>query len=277
MNGDRWLKMVGACLVLALVGCGRLAQAVFLSGFDRNISNATQAIEAAHDDVQRAEGYSKRGNAYSEKARYNRVSKLIAADEYERLFKLAINDHGQAVALDQGRAEVYLNRGQAYYNRATLELHDGKDVKRWFDSAAADFETAIQKDARDYRAFDQLGVVHQENGEPEKAIEDFTKEMALNPLGKARLTDAYCTLASHYHGQKKYDVAVADYRKSIETRGGPDDGCACDPYEALVALYTVETRQYNEAWEVVHLAQRSNRRISPDLIERLKKDSGRRD
>jgi hypothetical protein len=86
----------------------------------------------------------------------------------------------------------------------------------------------------------------------------------------------YCTLASHYHTQKKYDVAAADYRKSIELGGGAD-GCACDPYEALVALYTVETRQYDEAWEVVHLAQRSNRRISPEVLERLRKDSGRQD
>jgi hypothetical protein len=59
--------------------------------------------------------------------------------------------------------------------------------------------------------------------------------------------------------------------------GGGADGCACDPYEPLVALYTVETRQYDEAWEVVHLARRSNRRISPELVDRLTKDSGRRD
>ena len=157
-----------------------------------------------------------------------------------------------------------------------MEAQDGKDAKRWFDWAAADFELAIQKDAREYRAFDWLGLVHQQNGEPEKAIEDFTKEMALDPLGKARLNDAYCTLASHYEGQKKYDAAAADYRKSIEMGGG-GDGCACDPYEPLVALYTVETRQYDQAWEAVHWAQRSHKRISPELIARLKKDSGRSD
>ena len=54
----------------------------------------------------------------------------------------------------------------------------------------------------------------------------------------------------------------------------------CDHYFdrlAVVALYTVETRQYDEAWEAVHLAQQSHRRLSPDLMERLKKDLGRRD
>jgi tetratricopeptide (TPR) repeat protein len=254
-----------------------MAHSLYLSGCDRDISNATHAIEKAHDDAQRAAGYSKRGSAYSEKARYSRLYKLIAKDEYERLFQLAMNDHGRAVALDQGRAEMYLNRGQAYYDRATLELQDGKSGKRWFNGAATDFETAIEKDPRNYLALDRLGLVHQQNGEPEKAIDDYTKEMALNPLGKARLTDAYCTLASQYHGEKKYDAAAAGYRKSMETREGAEDGCACDPYEPLIALYTVETRQFDQAWEVVHLAQRSKRYLSPELIERLKKDSGRRE
>jgi tetratricopeptide (TPR) repeat protein len=276
MNGVRWLRMGGACLVLALGACGRMAQSVYLSGCDRDIKNATQAIETSRDDAQRAKGYSKRGSAYAEKARYSRTLKLIAEGEYERLFELAMKDYAQAVALDQNRPEVYLNRGKSYYGRATLEWLDQKSAERWFDWAAADFETAIQKDPQDYRAFDQLGLVHQQNGEPEKAIQDYTKEMALSPMGKAHLNDAYCTLASHYHGQKKYADAATDYRKSIELGGGAD-GCACDPYEALVALYTVETRQYDEAWEVVHLAQRSNRRISPELVERLRKDSGRQD
>ena len=277
MNGDRWLIIGGTCMLLVFGGCGRMAHSLYLSGCDRDIRNATQAIDTARDNELRAKGFSKRGGAYSEKARYSRLFKLIPEDEYERLFQLAITDHKQAVALDQGHAELYLNRGQAYYDRATLELLEGKDAKRWFDPAATDFETAVQKDARDYQALDRLGLVHQQNGEPEKAIEDYTKEMALNPLGKARLTDAYCTLASHNHGRKKYDTAAAAYRKSIELRTGGDDGCACDPYEPLVALYTVETRQYDEAWDVVHLAQRSHKWLSPDLMERLKKDSGRRD
>jgi len=274
MNRRDWLKVAGACLILAIVGCARMAHAVYLSRCDRDINSATHAIETARDDVERAKAYSKRGSAYSEKARYCRTFKLIADNQYESLFELAIKDHGHALALDDRNVEAYLNRGQAYYDRATLELQDPQSAKRWFDRAAADYETVIDKNPRDYRAFDRLGLVHQQNGEPEKAIQDFTKEMALDPLGKARLNDAYCTLASQYHGQKKYEVAAKYYRKSIEMGGGADD-CGCDPYEPLVALYTVETRQYDEAWEVVHLAQRSKKWLSPELVERLKKDSGR--
>jgi tetratricopeptide (TPR) repeat protein len=247
---------------------------MYLAGCDRDISSATQAIEKSSSDAQRANAYSKRGNAYANKSRYSRTMKLIPPDEYERLFALAIKDHAQAVALDPASKEVYLNRGQSYYERAFLEWQDKNTAQFWADHAAADFEAVILKDPRDYRAFDFLGMVHEQNGEPERAIDDYTKEMALNPLGKARLTDAYCTLGSHYHGQKKYEAAAAGYRKSIDMGGG-GDGCGCDPYEPLVALYTVETRQYDEAWEVVHQAQRAKHWLSPELIDRLKKDSGR--
>jgi hypothetical protein len=77
-------------------GCDRMARSLYLSGYDRDIRNSTQAIEAASDDVRRAAGYSQRGRAYSEKARYCRAFKLIPANEYGRLFSLAISDRQQS-------------------------------------------------------------------------------------------------------------------------------------------------------------------------------------
>ena len=73
---------------------------MLLSARDREIKDSTQAIEIARDDAQRAKAYSSRGAAYSEKARYSRLSKLISNDEYDRLFDLAMKDHNQAVALN---------------------------------------------------------------------------------------------------------------------------------------------------------------------------------
>jgi tetratricopeptide (TPR) repeat protein len=86
--------------------------ALFLSAREREIKDSTQAIEIARDDAQRAKAYSSRGAAYSEKARYNRLSKLISNDEYDRLFDLAMKDHNQAVALNPNDAEGYFNRSQ---------------------------------------------------------------------------------------------------------------------------------------------------------------------
>ncbi len=93
------LKIAGllcAPVLLFLAGCDRMAQSWYLSSYEREISSSTQAIETARDDVHRAAAYAKRGSAYSEKARYSRAFKLISADEYARLFGLAVKDHDQA-------------------------------------------------------------------------------------------------------------------------------------------------------------------------------------
>src|ERR1035438_10506606 len=100
-----------ASVLLFLAGCHRIA----LISYDRDIGSATKAIESARDNAHRAEAYAKRGSAYSEKARYRRAFKLISADEYNRLFGLAVKDHDQAIALDPTRAEVYYNRAGRQY------------------------------------------------------------------------------------------------------------------------------------------------------------------
>ena len=103
------LSSLGGLVLLAsfilFAGC-EFGPAMFLSGRDRDIRDSTQALATARDDGQRAKAYSSRGAAYSEKARYSRISKLIPNDEYERLFDLAIKDHNQAVALNPNTAEV---------------------------------------------------------------------------------------------------------------------------------------------------------------------------
>jgi hypothetical protein len=74
-------------------------------------------------------------------------------------------------------------------------------------------------------------------GELDMAIGDFTQEMALNPLGSARLAEAYCIRGSSNHKKKKkYDAAIGDYKEAIEI-GITADGCSCDPFNPLVTLY----------------------------------------
>ena len=120
--------------------------------YEYDINSATRAVETARDDTRRAVAYTKRGDAYSEKARYSRAFNLMPLDEYNRQFGIGIHYHDQAIALDPGRAEAYYRRGQAYYARAVLEVilnatlvGDKKTWDRWFDPAAADF----QKDSRE--------------------------------------------------------------------------------------------------------------------------------
>jgi tetratricopeptide (TPR) repeat protein len=267
-------------LTLLVGGCVRMSQALSLASYDRDISSSTRAIETARDDAHRAAAYTKRGDAYSEKARYSRFFNLISLDEYARLFGLAIKDHDQAIALDPAGAEAYYRRGQAYYERAVLEVVvNGTLVGNkatwnlWFDPAIADFKKTIERDARHSMAWDGLGLIHETTGEFDEAVNDYTQELPLNPkLGRARLADAYCERGgARPKGQQ--DAAIADFEKSLDT-GASADGCSCDPYNPLFGLYT-QDRQYDQAWGIVHKARSSKKWIAPELLDKLKKESGR--
>jgi tetratricopeptide (TPR) repeat protein len=286
------LKIAGLSLKIAtcasvlvfLAGCNRVARVGYLSSYDRDISSATKAIERASDNTHRAEAYAKRGSAYSEKARYSRAFKLISTDEYNGLFDHAIKDHDQAIALDPS-AEAYYTRGATYYDRAALDaVVDGHlmgtdaDRKAWFAPATSDFKKATEKDGQLYLAWDRLGLIHETTGELDQAISDYTQEMALNPLGKSRLADAYCTRGGSHQKdpnqkEKKNGAAIADYEKSIDL-GASADPCSCDPYNPLLWLYT-DGRRYDQAWGVVHKAQNSKKWIAPESLDKLKKESGR--
>src|SRR5580765_2811197 len=187
LNSSLCVLVLNASSIL-FVGCG---PNMFLNDRDSEIKDATQALETARDAGQRAKAYSSRGTAYSEKARFSRISKLIPNEEYERLFDLAIQDHNQAVKLSPGNAEVYFNRAQAYYDHGALDLVENKDGKSWFDAAALDFEQAIKKDPTNALALDRLGLTYESNGQDDKAIQAYTHELAFDPFGKQRLADAY--------------------------------------------------------------------------------------
>ena len=110
--GFALLRGLALLCILSLLGGCEMGPSMFLGARDREISDSTQAVQSARNDGERAKAYSTRGAAYSEKARYSREFKLIPADEYERLFDLAMKDHNQAVALNPSNAEVYFNRAQ---------------------------------------------------------------------------------------------------------------------------------------------------------------------
>ena len=253
------------------VGCGD-----FLGSRDNDIRESTQALQSARDDRQRAKAYSSRGVAYSEKARYGRIMKRIPTDEYERLFDLAVKDHNQAIALNPADAEVYLNRGQAYYDRGFLDIVENKNGKSWFDPAAVDFEKVTEMTPQNAHAYDMLGLTYQQNHEPEKAVRAYTQEMALdNRLGKMRLADAYCDSGFEHQQHKELAAAAAAYQKSTEFGIADDKSCPYDPFANSVAIYTNETHEYDKAWEMVRRAAKMGHPIAPELIERLWKNSGR--
>jgi tetratricopeptide (TPR) repeat protein len=241
---------------MLVTGCG---SASFLGARDSEIKESTQAIESARQDGQRAQAYSSRGHAYSEKARYSRITKSIPRDEYERLFDLAIKDHNQAVALDPDNAEIYFNRADAYYFRGFLDSVENKDGKMWFDTAASDFEKAIEKKPKYKEAIDLLGLAYEQAGEEDKAVQ----------------ADAYCSFGFRHQQANELAAAAAAFEKSTEFGVADDKSCPYDPFANGVAIYTTETHEYDKAWAIVYRAAKMDKPISPDVIQRLMKDSGR--
>ena len=82
----------------------------------------------------------------------------LPADEYARLFDLAIKDHDQAIALAPASAEAYCRRGEAYYDRAVLEVvvngslvGDKATWHLWFDPSIADLMVALSRFPWDMR------------------------------------------------------------------------------------------------------------------------------
>jgi len=276
-NGGRMsngLKPLGVLVLLLSTACGPMARSLYIAGCNRDIDKATKAIEAARNDGERASGYAERGRAHSEKARYSKAFKLIAGDEYGRLSGLAIEDHDRAIALAPDNAQMYLSRGLTYFDRATVVDPADPTFRAAMDSAGADFTSTIERDGRNARALDMRGLVHTSIGDLDQAIADFALEMTIDPhLGRMRLADAYCGRGSSYHRAGNLDPAISDYEKAIEL-GASADGCACQPEAPLAWIY-YERKQYDRSWEVVRRARATRKWIDPEMLESLKKASGR--
>ncbi len=261
------------CVLLAIsgAGCVRTAQTLYIAGYDRDIRRTTREIDNARDDRGRAVAYARRGLAYSEKARYCQFAKLMSADEYERMFGLAVQDGKRATVLDATSAEAWFSLGQTCFSH--IGPDHTADSDNWLAVAAADFTRAVELDPRLYMAWDMLGMVRQATGNLDKAIEAYTREAALNSQGRARLAEAYCQRGGARQRDKNYEAAIADYRKSIELGASPDT-CDCDPYNPLAGAYYA-TRDYDKAWQIVGQARRQRRWITPEVLEALTRDSGR--
>jgi len=240
---------------------------------DVEIRRAGRAIASSGNTAERAAAYADRADAYSEKARYLRLIKHIAGEEYNKLFDQAVQDYNQAIALDPDNAEMYYRRGNAFYSRAGLDMIYAPYTSVFLAPAKADFSRVVEKNPRDVDALDMLGLTDGSMGDWTQAIADFEKEVALKPRMRFRISDAYCNRGSHYP-REKYDLAISDLNRTIQMRDASDP-CECEPYNRLLAIY-IQTREYDKAREVVALAQRSRKWIAPEYLEQLKAPTANR-
>ena len=272
----RWSTAILFAGIVLLGGCTRMYrmyQSWYVSRYDGEIRRAGQAIAASRNTTQRSAAYADRADAYAEKARYSRVMKLIAGEEYNKLFDLAVQDYNQAIALDPDNAEMYYRRGNAYYSRASLDMIK-EPTSVFLAPAKADFSRALEKNPKNALALDMLGLTDGSMGDWTQAIAYFEQEAALDPRQRFRVSDAYCNRGSRYP-REKYDLAISDLNQAIQIRG-TSDPCECEPYNPLLAIYLNQTREYDKAREVVALAQRSGKWIAPEYLEQLKASNANR-
>jgi tetratricopeptide (TPR) repeat protein len=273
----RWTTAILLAGTVLLAGCTRLVrmyQSWEMSRYDDEIRRAGQAIAASGNATQRSAAYADRADAYAEKARYARLMKLIAIEEYSKLFDLALQDYNQAIALDPDNAEIYYRRGNAYYSHASLDMIYAPYTSAFLSPARDDFSRVVEKNPKNAQALDMLGLTDGSMGDWTQAIADFEQEAALNPKMSFRVSDAYCNRGSHY-AKEKYDQAISDLNRTIQMRAASDP-CECEPYNPLLAIYLNQTREYDKARDVVALAQRSKKWIAPEYLEQLKASSAGR-
>jgi tetratricopeptide (TPR) repeat protein len=270
----RWSAAILGAVALLLIGC--MSMIMFQGWYGRSdveIRRAGQAIAASRNTAERAAAYADRADAYSEKARYLRLIKHIAGEEYNKLFYLAMQDYNQAIALDPDNAEMYYRRGNAYYSRAGLDMIYAPYTSVFLAPAKADFSRVVEKNPRDADALDMLGLTVGSMGDWTEALAVFEQEAALKPKMRFRISDAYCNRGSHYP-REKYDLAISDLNRTIQMREASDP-CECEPYNPLLVIY-IRTGEYDKAREVVALAQRSRKWIAPEYLEQLKVSTANR-
>ena len=267
--------MLFAGALAALGGCVQAWQNWQLRQYDAAIRQAERAVKTASGDRPLALAYSELGRAYSEKARYSRGFKLLTGAEYESIFALGEKAHDAAVALAPGEADVFLKRGLSEYDRAAA-LGASKEDAAFLEKAEADFTSAIKLDPSKEQALDMRGLIYMGKRDYDKAIDDFTREKALDQRGGTlRLAEAYCARGSLRQGNKDNSGAAADYLRTIEfEKGTGRDACDCDPYAPLAGIY-YEQKDYAKSWETVNAAKTAGSYIPPEFLADLKKASGR--
>ena len=132
----------------------------------------------------------------------NEFARLARAEFVKGIFDQSILYDTQAINL-LPMPDFLLHRGWTYYVEGAL------------DSAEADLTASINaypSPAAATMAYNDRGLVYMEKGAYDRAVDDFSKAIELNP----RFIRPYANRAEVYLAQRKGDETLADYAKIIE-------------------------------------------------------------
>ena len=141
-------------------------------------------------DPKNGEGYYKRALFYRDNQKDNNKALL---------------DFSKAIELDPEDINYCYSRGVLYFDY----LLDNK-------SAIKDFEQVLKIDPTDVDAINYIGVIFENQGKLELAIQEYEKGIALETSDPASAAYCYSNRAGIYEKQNLLDKALADYSKAIK-------------------------------------------------------------
>lgn len=165
----------------------------------------------------------------------------------------AITEFSKFIEISPNYAEAYSNRGTAY------------DEKGNYDQAISDFTKAIELNPSYIIAYFNRGNVSAHKGNDDQAILDYTKAIELDP----NYADAYNNRGNTYALKHNHDEAISNFTRAIEL----DPNYAKAYYSRAVVYYYKQ--EYNKAWADVHKAEELGAKVDSQLLEKIRKASGR--
>lgn len=213
-------------------------------------------------------------NPKNEEAYFVRGIAYAAGREVDK----ALADYNKAIELNP----KYV---QAYLNRALLQMSAGNN-----DAAIADAGKVMGINSNFAGSYYLRGLAYANKNNLEQAISDYTKAIEMAPQyaeayanrGLARAYNiierakmdpnspiAYVNIGISNVDKKNYDLAIADANKALELNPK-----YVEAYIIRARIYLL-ANDFNKAWADIHKVESFGAVVRPEILEQLKKASGR--
>lgn len=261
--------------------------------FNHALSNLNNAIKI---NPAYMEAYLYRGLAYAGKndpepaiADYSKVIEINPKQEEAYFVRgvayAAKKDVEKAIADYSKAIEINPKYVQVYLNRALLNIMTANN-----DMAIVDTNKVIEINSKFAGGYYLRGLAYANKNNLEQAISDYTKAIEVNPQymeayanrGLARAYNilertkidpnspaAYVNIGIAYLDKDAFKQAVSDSNKAIEINPQYTDA-----YVIQAKIYIL-ANDFDNAWANIHKAESLGGVIKPELLEELKKASGK--
>lgn len=158
-----------ACVSLLVAGPAAAQMSVTTIG----ATDAVSCYENARDDYSRDTAPCDKALSDGSTSRADRKKTLVNRGViHNRSGDLgaALDDFNDALEIDAGLGEAYLNRGNSYF------------LSRRYDDALADYERALELEiSKPWAAWYNIGLVYEAKKQPDKAREAYQEALSANP------------------------------------------------------------------------------------------------